>query len=71
MSRTPTPLYYSTCDCQQLKTRTFYLLSILDEVDGHKQIALDGKSLVYSFNAAAASSQCTEQLYEMFGNRAM
>ena len=43
----------------------------LDEVDGHKQIALDGKSLVYSFNAAAAPSQRTEQLYEMFGNRAM
>jgi arylsulfatase A-like enzyme len=43
----------------------------LDEVDGHRQIPLDGKSLVYSFDDAAAPSQRTEQLYEQFGNRAM
>lgn len=43
----------------------------LKEVDGHEQIALDGKSLVYSFNDASAPARRTEQLYEQFGNRAM
>lgn len=43
----------------------------LDEVDGHKQMPIDGKSLVYSFDNAAAPTQHPEQLYEMFGNRAM
>jgi arylsulfatase A-like enzyme len=44
---------------------------ILEEVDGHKQMPMEGKSLVYSFNNGNAPSARTEQLYEQFGNRAM
>lgn len=43
----------------------------LTEVDGHKQIKMDGISLKYSFNNASAPAQRTEQPYEMFGNRAI
>jgi len=43
----------------------------LEEVDGVKQMPLDGKSLVYSFNDATAPSTRTEQYYEQLGNRAM
>jgi len=43
----------------------------MEEKDGVKQMPLDGKSLVYSFNEADASSARTEQYYEQLGNRAM
>ncbi len=43
----------------------------MEEVDGVKQMPLDGKSLVYSFNEPAASSTRTQQYYEQIGNRAM
>ena len=42
-----------------------------EEKDGVKQMSLDGKSLVYSFNAEAAPSARTQQVYEQLGNRAM
>src|SRR5207244_1550168 len=43
----------------------------MEEVDGVKQMPLDGISLAYSFNKADAPSARTEQYYEQFGNRAM
>ncbi len=43
----------------------------MDEIDGVKQIPIDGKSLVYSFDNASAPSTRTEQYYEQLGNRAM
>ena len=43
----------------------------LPEIDGVKQMPLDGISLVYSFDNAAAPSARTEQYYEQLGNRAM
>lgn len=43
----------------------------LEQVDGVKQLAIDGKSLVYSFDNAGAPSARTEQYYEQLGNRAM
>lgn len=43
----------------------------MDEVDGVKQMPVDGISLAYSFNNAAAPSARTEQYYEMLGSRAM
>ena len=43
----------------------------MDEVDGMKQMPVDGISLAYSFNKADAPSARTEQYYEQFGNRAM
>ncbi len=42
-----------------------------EEKDGVKQMSLDGKSLVYSFNAEAAPSARTQQVYEQLGNPAM
>jgi len=39
--------------------------------DGVKQISLDGKSLVYSFNKPNAPAARTQQVFEMLGNRAM
>jgi arylsulfatase A-like enzyme len=39
--------------------------------DGVKQMSLDGKSLVYSFNNASAPSARRQQIYEQLGNRAM
>jgi arylsulfatase len=41
------------------------------EKDGVTQIPLDGQSLTYSFNKAAAPSARTTQVYEQLGNRAM
>ncbi|MET3471771.1 arylsulfatase [Novosphingobium sp. 1529] len=38
-------------------------------VDGVKQQPMDGVSLVYTFNDAAAPSRHTEQYFEMLGNR--
>ena len=43
----------------------------MDEIDGVRQLPIDGKSLVYSFDSAASPSARTEQYYEQFGNRAM
>jgi arylsulfatase len=43
----------------------------MEEVDGVKQMPLDGMSLAYSFDKAAAPSARTEQYYEQLGNRAM
>ncbi|MCE9624639.1 MAG: arylsulfatase [Deltaproteobacteria bacterium] len=43
----------------------------LEEIDGIKQMSLDGKSLVYSFDNSSAPSTRTEQYYEQLGNRAM
>ncbi len=43
----------------------------MEEKEGIKQMSLDGKSLVYSFNAAGAPSVRTQQIYEQLGNRAM
>ena len=43
----------------------------LEEIEGHKQMALDGTSLKYSFDNANAPEQHTEQYYELFGNRAI
>ena len=40
-------------------------------MEGVKQMSLDGKSLVYSFNNASAPSTRTQQVFEMLGNRAM
>jgi arylsulfatase len=41
------------------------------EKDGVKQMSLDGRSLLYSFNDAGAPSVRTQQVYEQLGNRAM
>lgn len=43
----------------------------MEEIDGVKQMPVDGISLAYSFNKAAAPSARTEQYYEQLGNRAM
>jgi arylsulfatase A-like enzyme len=43
----------------------------LQELDGVKQMPVDGISLAYSFDNAGAPSARTEQYYEQFGNRAM
>jgi len=43
----------------------------MPEIDGIKQMPIDGISLMYSFNDAAAPSKRTAQYYEQLGNRAM
>jgi arylsulfatase A-like enzyme len=43
----------------------------MEEIDGVKQMPIDGKSLVFSFDNATAPSVRTEQYYEQLGNRAM
>jgi arylsulfatase len=40
-------------------------------VDGVSQRAMDGVSMVYSFDAASAPGRRTTQYFEMFGNRAI
>lgn len=40
-------------------------------VDGVAQKPLDGISMLYSFNDAAAKDQRTQQVFELFGNRGM
>ena len=40
-------------------------------VNGVKQIPMNGTSMLYSFDDAAAADQHTVQYFEMFGNRAM
>jgi len=46
-------------------------VEVMDEIDGIKQKPFDGVSMKYSFNDADAADTRTEQLYEMFGNRAL
>ena len=41
------------------------------EVNGVKQVPMDGVSMLYSFDDEAAQDQHTQQYFEMFGNRAM
>ena len=41
------------------------------EIDGNEQMDMDGVSMAYSFNEAAAATQHPEQYYELFGNRAL
>ena len=41
------------------------------EVNGVKQIPMNGISMLYSFDDAAAKDQHTTQYFEMFGNRAI
>lgn len=43
----------------------------MQQIDGVKQMPVDGISLAYSFNKADAPSARTEQYYEQLGNRAM
>lgn len=43
----------------------------LEEIEGHKQMDLDGISLKYSFDDASAPEKHNEQYYELFGNRAI
>jgi hypothetical protein len=43
----------------------------MEEIDGVKQMPVDGISLAYSFNKADAPSARTEQYYEQLGSRAM
>ncbi|MDJ0852154.1 MAG: arylsulfatase [Myxococcota bacterium] len=43
----------------------------LKELDGVEQMALDGVSMRYSFDAPDAPTQHPEQYYELFGNRAI
>lgn len=42
-----------------------------EEIDGHKQMKLDGVSMKYSFDTADAPTNHPEQYYELFGNRAI
>ena len=41
------------------------------EVNGVKQVPMNGVSMLYSFDGASAKDQHTQQYFEMFGNRAM
>lgn len=41
------------------------------ELDGEEQQPFDGISFMYTFNNAKAKDRRTEQLYELFGNRAL
>jgi len=40
-------------------------------VNGVKQVPMNGTSILYSFDDAAAADKHTQQYFEMFGNRAM
>jgi arylsulfatase A-like enzyme len=42
-----------------------------EEIDGHKQMDLDGRSMAYSFDNNEAPTNHPEQYYELFGNRAI
>jgi len=46
-------------------------ISVPDSYDGVAQQPMDGVSLMYSFNQAAAPNKKQRQYYEMFGNRAI
>ena len=41
----------------------------LEELNGNKQMSLDGKSMAYAFDDANAPTNHPEQYYELFGNR--
>ncbi len=41
----------------------------LEELNGEKQMSLDGKSMAYAFDDANAPTNHPEQYYELFGNR--
>ncbi len=43
----------------------------LEVLDGEEQMALDGVSMMYSFNDADVPTAHPEQYYELFGNRAI
>ena len=43
----------------------------LEVLDGEPQMALDGKSMAYSFDDPGAPTNHPEQYYELFGNRAL
>ncbi|MCH8033753.1 MAG: arylsulfatase [Bacteroidetes bacterium] len=45
--------------------------SFFEEIDGHKQMSLDGVSMRYSFDNNEAPTNHPEQYYELFGNRAL
>jgi arylsulfatase len=42
-----------------------------EEIDGHRQMDLDGVSMKYSFDEKDAPTNHPEQYYELFGNRAI
>ncbi|MFV1976568.1 MAG: arylsulfatase [Candidatus Scalindua sp.] len=42
-----------------------------EEIDGHKQMSLDGVSMKYSFDNNDVPTNHPEQYYELFGNRAL
>jgi arylsulfatase len=42
-----------------------------EEIDGVKQMELDGTSMMYAFDEAEAEGQHNRQYFELFGNRAM
>jgi arylsulfatase A-like enzyme len=42
-----------------------------EDLDGHKQRPFDGISFAYTFTDGNAADRRTEQLYELFGNRAL
>ena len=42
-----------------------------EEIDGVKQMDMDGVSLQYSFNDGSVKTKHNEQYYELFGNRAI
>jgi len=46
-------------------------LEFMEEIDGIKQMPIDGTSFAYSFNEPDAEDQRTVQYYEMYGNRAL
>jgi arylsulfatase len=46
-------------------------LDFMEEIDGIKQMPIDGTSFAYSFNNPEAPDQHTTQYYEMYGNRAI
>jgi arylsulfatase len=46
-------------------------VEFFDELDGIKQMELDGVSMAYSFNEPDAPTNHPEQYYELFGNRAI
>ncbi|NND16393.1 MAG: sulfatase-like hydrolase/transferase [Eudoraea sp.] len=42
-----------------------------EEIDGVKQMELDGSSMMYAFDDAGVKTQHNRQYFELFGNRAM
>lgn len=46
-------------------------VEFFEELDGVRQIPMDGVSMAYSFDLPDAPTRHTEQYYELFGNRAI